>query len=190
MHRKTKVFLMPESKKIALLMDGPNIGKYCFGIGAYQSEAYGKIMEIARTYGNVKTAVIYYSIEARKHPGVLSDAIRSGFNPLIGSGSRETLDIDKKLICDARKYIKGNEIDTIVLAAGDGHYIGICEETLRCGKEFMLIYPPGDTHHHFLKQKEEGRIVAVELVLTPRKSSEVNNLIVPAARPCSQNYRP
>jgi uncharacterized protein (TIGR00288 family) len=181
---------MPESKNIALLVDGPNIGKYCVDIDAYYIETYNKIMEIARTYGNVKIATIYYSTESRRHPDVLSYAIGSGFEPLIGSGSRETLDIDKKLICDAQKYIKGNEIDTIALAAGDGHYMGVCEEALRCGKKFVLIYPPGHTHQDFLKEKEKGRIVAVELALTPRKNSEACNLTVPEAQPCSPSYRP
>jgi len=178
LHRKTKVFLMPESKKIALLVDGPNMRKYSKEAESTFNDVLRTIRKIAESYGTVDNckAIVYFDINVRKGPSPIKHSMDNGFHVSIGSASRETFDIDEKLIHDAENYIKGSDIDILAVAAGDIHYLPLISTAREHGKEFLLIYPSGKT--------TSKRLLAASPL------SEAIIPISPAAQPDLQNYRP
>jgi len=164
---------------IALLVDGPNMRSHSYEINVPFSEVIDTIWRTAESYGNIIEAVAYFGIKVRETPAIIKYAIERGFDVLIGSASRETLDIDEKLIAEAENYIKRNDIDILALASGDEHYLPLSKSAREHNKKLLLIYPPEHTSRELLEASD-----MVAEIKFP------NCTISPAARPCSQSCHP
>jgi len=119
------------TKRIGVLVDGPNILRKEFGINL------NEIREILSEYGSVKIARVFLNQYATEK---LVEAVENqGFEPIITSG-----DVDVRMAVDAMEIIYNDAIDTIALVTRDADFKAVLKKAMEMGKETIIIgFEPG-----------------------------------------------
>ncbi|MCD6484875.1 MAG: NYN domain-containing protein [Candidatus Odinarchaeota archaeon] len=127
--RITSIFT--RKKKIALLIDGPNILRKEFNIKLEE------LREIAEKYGKVQIGKVYLNQYA---PQKLAEAVsNSGFSPEIVS-----YDIHIVMALDAISFLKNKKVDLIAIASRHARCVPILRKLREEGVETLVMgFDPG-----------------------------------------------
>lgn len=113
-------------KRIALLIDGPNILRKEFGIKLED------ILEALKRIGNVRVAKVILNQYAPQ--GLIEAVVNQGLEPVIVAG-----DTDVRVAIEAMELIYNSDVDVIALASRDADFLPIIIEAKRRGKETVVI---------------------------------------------------
>jgi len=151
-------------KKVALFVDGPNVGRYAQNAGFPFAQVLISIREAAKKWGDVEKSLIYFNIGVR-HSGtfIVKKAIENGFWPVIGSASRDYHYIDRRLTGEALEYVR-RDMHKIALASGDADYVTLATGAVKNNGFFGLIYPEGSTSRRLI----EASSCAIPISVDPR----------------------
>lgn len=113
-------------KKIALLIDGPNILRKEFGIKLED------LVEVLSEIGDIRVAKVILNQYAPQ--GLIEAVSNQGFEPLIVSGETGV-----KLAVEAMKEIYNPHIDVIALATRNAEFLPVILKAKEKGKETVVI---------------------------------------------------
>jgi len=114
------------SKKIGLIVDGPNILRKEFGIKLED------IVEALRRIGNVRIAKVILNQYAPQ--GLIEAVVNQGLEPVIVAG-----DTDVRVAIEAMEMIHDSDVEVLALASRDADFLPIIIEAKRQGKETVVI---------------------------------------------------
>lgn len=115
-----------DSRKIGLLVDGPNMLRKEFNINLFE------IRDILSDYGDIKVAKVFLNQYAGEK---LVEAIENqGFEPIITSG-----DVDVRMAVEAMEMIYNDAIDAIALVTRDADFKAVLNKAMEIGKETIII---------------------------------------------------
>jgi uncharacterized protein (TIGR00288 family) len=115
-----------DSKKIALLVDGPNMLRKEFQINLEE------IRELLHDFGDIKVGKVFLNQYASEK---LVEAVENqGFEPIITSG-----DVDVRLAVEAMELIYNDSIDVIALVTRDADFKPILNKAMEMGKETIVF---------------------------------------------------
>ncbi len=113
-------------KKIALLIDGPNILRKEFGVKLED------IMKALEELGNIRVARVIMNQYAPQ--GLIEAVANQGFEPVIVSGETGV-----KLAVEAMREIYNPHIDIIALATRNAEFLPVILKAKEKGKETVII---------------------------------------------------
>ena len=113
-------------KKIALLIDGPNILRKEFGVKLED------IMEALEELGNIRVAKVVLNQYAPQ--GLIEAIVNQGFEPIIVAG-----DTDVRIAIEAMELIYNSDVEAIAIATRDADFLPIISEAKRKGKVAIVI---------------------------------------------------
>jgi uncharacterized protein (TIGR00288 family) len=108
-------------KRIALLIDGPNILRKEFGVKLED------IVEALEGFGDIRVAKVVLNQYAPQ--GLIEAIVNQGLEPVIVAG-----DTDVRLAIEAMELIYNSDVDVIALATRDADFLPIIQEAKRKGK--------------------------------------------------------
>jgi uncharacterized protein (TIGR00288 family) len=113
-------------KRIALLIDGPNILRKEFGIKLED------IVEALERIGKIRVAKVVLNQYAPQ--GLIEAVVNQGLEPIIVAG-----DTDVRIAIEAMELIYNSDVEVIALATRDADFLPIINEAKRRGKETIVI---------------------------------------------------
>ncbi len=119
-----------KEKKIAVLLDGPNILRNEFNFVGLED-----IQEAIKQYGKIYVKRAYLSHHATEHPKLIEYVFNQGFEPRIGLS-----DIDTLLTADAVEFIIKENIDMIAVVSRDSSFLPIFYKAKKYKKESLAVY--------------------------------------------------
>ncbi|MCD1294525.1 TIGR00288 family protein [Methanocella sp. CWC-04] len=115
-----------DRKRIALLVDGPNMLRKEFQIDLEV------VRDIMKRYGDIKVGKVFLNQYASDK---LVEAIENqGFEPIIGSG-----DVDVRLAVDAMELVFNQNIDTLAIVTRDADFKPVLSKANMYGKETIVF---------------------------------------------------
>ncbi|WP_048150053.1 TIGR00288 family NYN domain-containing protein [Palaeococcus ferrophilus] len=117
---------MSRGKKIALLIDGPNILRKEFGVKLED------IVEALEKIGNIRVAKVVLNQYAPQ--GLIEAVANQGFEPIIVPGETGV-----KLVVEAMREIYNPHIDVIAIATRNAEFLPLITKAKEKGKETVVI---------------------------------------------------
>ena len=117
---------MQRGRKIALLIDGPNILRKEFGIHLED------IVEALEQLGNIRVAKVILNQYAPQ--GLIEAIANQGFEPIVVPG-----EVGVKLAVEAMREIYNPNIDIIAIATRNAEFLPIILKAKEKGKETVVI---------------------------------------------------
>ena len=115
-----------DRKKIAVLVDGPNMLRKEFQINLEE------IREMLKDYGDVKVGKVFLNQYASEK---LVEAVENqGFEPIVTSG-----DVDVRLAVEAMELVYNDSVDVIALVTRDADFKPILNKAMEMGKETIVF---------------------------------------------------
>ena len=114
------------SKKVALLVDGPNMLRKEFGLNL------DEVKEMIDEYGKIKVGKVFLNQYASDK--LIEAIVNQGFSPIIVAG-----DIDVQMAVEAFEAIHNPNIDVIALMTRNTDFLPLINIAKEKGKETMVI---------------------------------------------------
>jgi uncharacterized protein (TIGR00288 family) len=114
------------SKKVALLVDGPNMLRKEFGLNL------DVVKEMIDEYGKIKVGKVFLNQYASDK--LIEAIVNQGFSPIIVAG-----DIDVQMAVEAFEAIHNPNIDVIALMTRNTDFLPLINIAKEKGKETMVI---------------------------------------------------
>ena len=121
-------WLLPRRRRIALLVDGPNVFRAEFDIDLQE------ILQAVRSEGELAISRLY--LDEHASPGLIRAAEMNGFEVVITSG-----DVDVKLAVDGTEIAATGRVEVLSIASRDGDFKPVFERAGYHGLQTLAIAP-------------------------------------------------